>query len=70
MADEQHIRGTPLWRQAIHSALNADRFDLQDWNAARDAIPDLTKYDDEAGDEFCGHPVQDAFLSLVRRMTA
>jgi uncharacterized protein with von Willebrand factor type A (vWA) domain len=57
---------TPLWRQAIHSALNADRFDLQDWNAARDAIPDLTKYDDEAGDEFCGHPVQDAFLSLFK----
>ncbi len=65
-ADDKHIRGTPLWQQAIHSALSADRFDLEDWNVARDAIPDLTKYDDKAGDEFCGHPVQDAFLSLFK----
>jgi uncharacterized protein with von Willebrand factor type A (vWA) domain len=66
MVDGHSIRSTPLWRQAIHSALNADRFDLEDWEAAYAAIPELTKYDDEAADEFCGHPVQDAFLSLYK----
>ena len=69
-AYEQHIRAAPLWRQAIHSALDADRFDLEDWTAATTAIPELTKHDNRAADEFCGRPVQDAFLSLVRRMAA
>jgi uncharacterized protein with von Willebrand factor type A (vWA) domain len=66
MANSQSIRSTPLWHQAIHSALNADRFDLEDWEAAYAAIPELTNRDDKASDEFCGHPIQDAFLSLFK----
>jgi len=66
MAAGKPVRNTPLWRQAIHSALDADRFDLEDWAAACATIPTLTKVDNEAADEFCGHPVQDAFLSLVK----
>ena len=34
MAAGKPVRNTPLWRQAIHSALDADRFDLEDWAAA------------------------------------
>lgn len=66
MAAGKPVRNTPLWRQAIQSALDADRFDLEDWAAAYTTIPTLTKVDDEAADEFCGHPVQDAFLSLYK----
>ena len=40
------VRQRPLWRQAIHSALDADRFDLEDWAAARTTIPALANYDD------------------------
>ena len=50
MAAGKPVRNTPLWRQAIHSALDADRFDLEDWAAARTAIPKLTKCDEEAAD--------------------
>ena len=32
--------------QAIQSALDADRFDLEDWAAARTAIPSLAHHDD------------------------
>jgi len=70
MAADQSSRNTPLWRQTIQSALDADRFDLEDWETARQAIPTLTRHDEQAAEEFCGHPVQDSFLSLVRRMAA
>jgi len=66
MVKAQPARNTPLWQQAIHSALGADRFDLEDWAAARTTIPSLANYDDRAAEEFCGRPVQDGFLSLFK----
>ena len=57
---------TPLWRESIESALSADRFDLEDWQMATQSLPQLERDDRRAADEFCGHPVQDSFLSLFK----
>jgi uncharacterized protein with von Willebrand factor type A (vWA) domain len=53
-----------LWKSQIESAFEADRFDLREWLRASDAMPDLIDQDAHAAEEFCGHPVQDAFLSI------
>ncbi|CAG0937178.1 Protein ViaA [Thermoflexales bacterium] len=66
MAADPSSPTMPLWRQAIQSALDADRFDLEDWETARQAIPMLTSHDQQAAEEFCGHPVQDSFMSLFK----
>ena len=57
---------TPLWRESIESALSADRFDLEDWQVATQSLPQLERDDRAAASEFCGHPVQDGFLSLFK----
>jgi uncharacterized protein with von Willebrand factor type A (vWA) domain len=57
---------TPLWRESIESVLNADRFDLEDWQTAMQSIPQLIDNAQRAADEFCGQPVQDGFLSLFK----
>lgn len=56
----------PLWRESIESVLDADRFDLEDWHTAVQSLPQLNRDDQHAGSEFCGHPVQDGFLSLFK----
>jgi len=55
-----------LWQSKIESVLAADRFDLADWRSAREAVPSVIGADITAAQEFCGHPVQDAFLSLFK----
>ncbi len=55
-----------LWQSKIESVLAADRFDLQDWRSATEAVPVIDAADQIASDEFCGHPVQDSFLSLFK----
>ena len=55
-----------LWQSRIESVLAADRFDLQDWRSATEAVPVVDTSDQLAAKEFCGHPVQDAFLSLMK----
>jgi uncharacterized protein with von Willebrand factor type A (vWA) domain len=55
-----------LWQSKIESVLAADRFDLQDWRSATEAIPVVDAADQSATNQFCGHPVQDAFLSLFK----
>ena len=57
---------TPLWRDHIESVIDADRFDLDDWRAAQAALPQVAQQDQAAGADFCGHPVQDAFLSMYK----
>ncbi len=57
---------TPLWRESIESTLDADRFDLEDWQVATQSLPQLEQEDQQAAAEFCGHPVQDGFLSLFK----
>ena len=55
-----------LWQSKIESVLAADRFDLQDWRSATETIPVVDAADQVAAREFCGHPVQDAFLTLFK----
>ena len=55
-----------LWQSRIESVLAADRFDLQDWRSATEALAVIDAADQSAAKEFCGHPVQDAFLSLMK----
>ncbi len=55
-----------LWQSKIESVLAADRFDLQDWRSATEAVPVIDAADQVAASEFCGHPAQDAFLSLYK----
>lgn len=57
---------TPLWRESIESVLDADRFDLEDWHTCVQSLPQLSRDDQRAAAEFCGHPVQDGFLSLFK----
>jgi uncharacterized protein with von Willebrand factor type A (vWA) domain len=66
MAEAHLVGTTPLWRESIESVLDADRFDLEDWRIAVQSLPQLSHDDQCAGDEFCGHPVQDGFLSLYK----
>jgi uncharacterized protein with von Willebrand factor type A (vWA) domain len=66
MPEPQPVRNTPLWRESIESVLEADRFDLEDWRVAVQSLPQLSQADRHAGEEFCGHPVQDGFLSLYK----
>ena len=66
MPEPQPVRNTPLWRESIESVLEADRFDLEDWRVAIQSLPQLGQADQHAGEEFCGHPVQDGFLSLYK----
>ena len=66
MADVKRVRNTPLWRESIESVLDADRFDLEDWHVGIQSLPQLQPDDQRASDEFCGHPVQDVFLSLLK----
>ena len=61
---------TPLWRDRIESVIDADRFDLDDWHTAQAALPQLRAQDESAGADFCGHPVQDAFLEYVQKRTS
>lgn len=57
-----------LWRTGLESTLVADRFDLVDWRDASTAIPQIASINARAGREFCGHPVQDGFFSLFKRV--
>lgn len=57
---------TPLWRDRIESVIDADRFDLDDWHTAQAALLQLRAQDEAAGADFCGHPVQDSFLTLFK----
>ena len=66
MAEAHLVHDTPLWRESIESVLDADRFDLEDWRVAVESLPQLSRDDQRASEEFCGHPVQDGFLSLFK----
>jgi len=56
------------WRSKdIDSVLEADFFDLQDWMDAQKAFPRLTDLDQQEGEAWGGHPVQDGFFSLYKR---
>ena len=57
---------TPLWRVRIESVIDADRFDLDDWRTAQSSLPQISTQDESASADFCGHPVQDAFLSIYK----
>ena len=50
-----------LWRTPLETAWDADRFDLAEWMAAQESIPQLTSADAQASRDLCGHPVQDGF---------
>lgn len=56
-----------LWQvKEVESVLQADLFDLDDWQQAAKAIPGLADANDVAGLDFCGQPIQDGFFSLFK----
>jgi uncharacterized protein with von Willebrand factor type A (vWA) domain len=56
----------PLWRTPLETVWNADRFDQAEWLNAIDSIPQLSKADQQATHDLCGHPVQDGFFGLFK----
>lgn len=57
-----------LWKKGgVESVLDAGKFDLWDFESAVKAFPQVGEADVRAGAEFCGHPIQDAYLSLYKR---
>jgi len=55
-----------LWQQDIQSALNANKFDLMDWQEVTKALPRLAKEDEAAALKMGGKPLRDAFWAMYK----
>ncbi len=54
------------WTQKIESVFGADLMDIRNYQAAKDALPQLYDVETALTAEYCGQPVQDGFLSLMK----